>query len=62
MFPTIGRVYVNTRARADLGWSPRYDFRTTLDALAADEDPRSPLARAVGAKGYHDRPTGVYTS
>jgi len=62
MFPSIGRVYVNTRARADLGWSPRYDFRTVLEALKADEDPRSPLARAIGAKGYHDKPTGVYTS
>lgn len=62
MFPSIGRVYVNARARADLGWSPRYDFRAVLDALKAGEDPRSPLARAVGSKGYHDKPTGVYTS
>jgi len=62
MFPSIGRVYVNARARADLGWSPRYDFRAVLDALKAGEDPRSPLARAIGAKGYHDKPTGVYTS
>jgi UDP-glucose 4-epimerase len=62
MFPSIGRVYVNTRARADLGWSPRYDFRSVLDALTAGEDPLSPLARAIGAKGYHEKPTGVYTS
>lgn len=62
MFPTIGRVYVSARARADLDWVPRYDFRSVLDALAADEDPRSPLALAIGAKGYHDKPTGVYTS
>jgi UDP-glucose 4-epimerase len=62
MFPSIGRVYVNSSARADLDWSPRYDFRAVLDALAADEDPRSPLARAIGAKGYHDKPTGVYTN
>jgi UDP-glucose 4-epimerase len=62
MFPSIGRVYVNARARADLGWSPRYDFGAVLGALAAGEDPRSPLARAIGAKGYHDKPTGVYTS
>jgi nucleoside-diphosphate-sugar epimerase len=62
MFPSIGRVYVNASARADLGWSPRYDFRSVLDALKAGEDPSSPLARAIGAKGYHDKPTGVYTS
>jgi UDP-glucose 4-epimerase len=61
MFPTIGRVYVNTAARIALDWLPRYDFRAVLDALAADQDPRSPLAQAVGAKGYHDTPTGVYT-
>jgi UDP-glucose 4-epimerase len=62
MFPSIGRVYVNTRALADLGWSPRYDFRSVLDALKAGEDPSSPLARAIGAKGYHAAPTGVYTT
>jgi UDP-glucose 4-epimerase len=61
LFPGIDRVYVNARARAELGWRPRYDFRQLLDALSRDEDPRSPLARAVGAKGYHDRSTGVYT-
>jgi UDP-glucose 4-epimerase len=57
----IDRVYVNARARAELGWEPDYDFRAVLDALARDADPRSPLARAVGAKGYHDGPTGIYT-
>jgi nucleoside-diphosphate-sugar epimerase len=61
MFPSIGRVYVNARARAELGWAPRYDFRHVLDAVAAGEDFRSPLARAVGAKGYHAESTGVYT-
>jgi UDP-glucose 4-epimerase len=61
LFPAIDRVYVNARARAELGWKPRYDFRSVLDALKRGADPRSPLARAVGAKGYHDRPTGVYT-
>ncbi len=55
MFPSIDRVYVNARARKDLGWQPRYDFRYVLDRLKAGEDPRSPLARAVGSKGYHAR-------
>lgn len=61
MFPQIDRVYVNARARARLGWAPRYDFRYVLDLLKADEDPRSPLARAIGSKGYHDVSTGPYT-
>ena len=53
---------MNARARADLGWAPRYDFRSVLDALKAGENPASPLALAIGAKGYHDKPTGVYTA
>lgn len=58
MFPGIGRVYVNERARNELGWRPRYDFRRVLDSLKACDDPRSPLARAVGSKGYHARAYG----
>ncbi|MFO0551822.1 MAG: NAD(P)-dependent oxidoreductase [Polyangiaceae bacterium] len=61
MFPGIERVYVNDRARRELGWSPRYDFRAALDAVARGEPWSSPLAREVGAKGYHDVATGVYT-
>jgi nucleoside-diphosphate-sugar epimerase len=55
MFPAIERVYVNERARQELGWRPRYDFRHVLDLLKAGADVRSPLARAVGSKGYHGR-------
>jgi UDP-glucose 4-epimerase len=61
MFPGIERVYVNARARRELGWSPRYDFAYLLDRLREDQDPRSALARAVGAKGYHAVATGPYT-
>ena len=61
MFDAIERVYVNERARTDLGWSPRYDFRHALDRLAAHADPFSPLARTIGCKGYHEVSTGVYT-
>jgi UDP-glucose 4-epimerase len=53
MFPGIDRVYVNERARNDLGWRPRYDFRYVLDRLRSGVDPRSPLSLAVGSKGYH---------
>lgn len=54
MFPSIGRVYDNARARADLGWRPKYDFQHVVDSLKAGRDPRSPLAQAIGSKGYHD--------
>jgi len=50
---TIDRVYVNDRARARLGWQPRYDFGYVIQQLRAHMDYRSPLAAAVGAKGYH---------
>lgn len=53
MFPGIERVYVNQRARNELGWLPRYDFNYIISRLRADDDPRSPLARLVGSKGYH---------
>jgi len=53
MFPGIDRVYVNTRARTDLGWNPKYDFRFVLDRLKAGTDARSSLTQAVGSKGYH---------
>ena len=52
MFPGIERVYVNHRARRELGWSPRHDFRHALDRLRTGEEPRSELATTVGAKGY----------
>jgi UDP-glucose 4-epimerase len=53
MAPSIDRVYVNDRAREELGWRPRYDFRFVIEHLAAGQDFRSPLARLVGSKGYH---------
>jgi len=53
MLPALDRVYDNERARRLLGWEPQYDFRRAVQAVAASGDWRSPLARAVGAKGYH---------
>jgi nucleoside-diphosphate-sugar epimerase len=55
MFPSIDRVYVNDRARQELGWRPKYDFRRIVSCLRSGEDPRSPLARIVGSRGYHHR-------
>jgi len=50
---SVDRVYVNQRARMLLGWQPRYDFSYVIQQLRAGEDYGSPLARAVGSKGYH---------
>jgi hypothetical protein len=61
MFERIERVYDNALAREQLGWAPRHDFAAAVEALAAGEDPRSPLTLEVGAKGYHAVSTGVYT-
>ena len=49
-----------TPARSWAGHRPTTSARA--GRLAAGEDPRSPLALAVGAKGYHAQPTGVYTT
>lgn len=53
MLPSIDRVYVNRRARNELGWAPKVDFCQVLERLRMGEDVFSPLARAVGSKGYH---------
>jgi UDP-glucose 4-epimerase len=55
LLPEIDRVYVNHLARSQLGWEPKYDFHHVLECLRENRDFRSPLAREVGAKGYHDR-------
>lgn len=55
MFPSIDRVYVNEKARRELGWRPTYDFAFVVDRLRRGEDPRSELAVEVGSKGYHAR-------
>jgi UDP-glucose 4-epimerase len=53
MHRSIDRVYDNARAREQLGWRPVYDFAYRLARLRVGEDPRSPLAQAIGIKGYH---------
>jgi UDP-glucose 4-epimerase len=53
MFPGIDRVYANEKARQELGWQPRYDFRYILERLKSGEGVKSPMAKIIGAKGYH---------
>jgi UDP-glucose 4-epimerase len=61
MLPGIERVYDNAKARGELGWQPRYSFERALELVAEGKQPRSDLAIAVGAKGYHAQTTGPYT-
>jgi UDP-glucose 4-epimerase len=55
MFPRIDRVYVNARAREALGWKPKFDFAEMLARIQSGDDLRTPLARMIGAKGYHPK-------
>jgi UDP-glucose 4-epimerase len=53
MFPSLDRVYVNERARTELGWQPKYDFKYILERIKNANDLRSQLAVQIGVKGYH---------
>lgn len=53
MFPTIDRVYDNSRARDILGWEPEFTFERAIRSLSEDASYRSQLSRDVGVKGYH---------
>jgi UDP-glucose 4-epimerase len=55
MLPSIDRVYVNQRARDELGWKPRFDYRNVLNRVKGGEEVFSELARRVGSKGYHSQ-------
>lgn len=51
--PTLERVYVNERARVDLGWHPRDDFASVLARVNDGASVLGPMAAKIGAKGYH---------
>lgn len=54
VFPQIERVYVNTAARRDLGWAPKYDINRMLAEVVNGRLPKSPISQQIGSKGYHD--------
>ena len=55
MFPSLDRVYANDRARKELCWEPKYDFKYALDCLAKGQDFQSEMAHSIGKKGYHSQ-------
>ena len=54
--PRLDRVYVNARARRELGWRPEFDLDAVAAMVAADGTVRTPLSRLVGAKEYAGSP------
>jgi UDP-glucose 4-epimerase len=60
-FPSIDRVYVNTLARTELGWTPQYSFHSIVDKLrgvgcgGSNSCVHSELALSIGDKGYHKK-------
>lgn len=53
MFPSIDRVYVNEKARRELGWEPLYTFGYAVKRLENNLEITSELTQLIGAKGYH---------
>lgn len=48
----LDRVYINTRARQDLGWRPGFDLDVIAARLSSGAPVRTPLSQLVGAKEY----------
>lgn len=38
MFPSLGRIYVNKKAREHLGWKPKYNFNEILNSMVSREN------------------------
>ena len=55
MFDKIDRIYINEKARVELGWQPKYDFAHMLKHLKDGIYPKSRISELVGSKGYHSQ-------
>jgi nucleoside-diphosphate-sugar epimerase len=60
--PRLDRVYDSSKAVSELGWKPVYTFESVVGFIDQGKEWRSELAIRVGKRGYHDFPTGVYTT
>ena len=58
----VDRVYDAGRAMEVLGWRPEYTIQRAVGKVGKGEEWRSELAVRVGKLGYHQVPTGVYTT
>lgn len=59
MFPSFDRMYINEKARRDLGWVPKYDFQYLLNCLKGGKPIKSEISQLVGSKGYHRQPPKI---
>lgn len=48
----LDRVYDNARARADLGWRPRFDLAAIAAQISETGTVRTPMAQLIGSKEY----------
>jgi nucleoside-diphosphate-sugar epimerase len=48
----LDRVYVNARARHDLGWHPQFDLKSIAARVASGQPVQTPFSQLVGAKEY----------
>jgi len=48
----LDRVYVNAKARRDLGWRPQFDLNAIATRVASGQRVQTPLSQLVGAKEY----------
>ena len=54
MYPKFSRVYDNTKARLELGWKPKYDFKHVLSILSQSLYDNVRLASMLSAKEEGD--------
>ena len=59
--PTGHRLDLRQHPSAPRIWTPRWAFPATAELALDEGHVLSPLAGLVGAKGYHERPTGIST-
>ncbi|CAF9913373.1 MAG: hypothetical protein GOMPHAMPRED_007877 [Gomphillus americanus] len=59
--PHLDRVYDSSKAMKELLWKPMYTFDKAIENIEQGQEWRSELAIRIGRRGYHARPTGVYT-
>lgn len=58
----LDRVYDSSKAVRELRWQPKYTFERAVERVKEGGEWRSGVSMKVGKRGYHDVPTGIYTT